>query len=288
MKNFKELLTQISEHTISTAKAVFVVGVPGSGKDVLIRSINSMCSITEMNHNQAYAMLCLGFVAENNNDRATASIMNKSPLIITAPATDINHITHINESLHELGYSTNLVFVNTTNDISSVRNSKLTKTLSETIRVAKWNHCQENLEKFSIMFDEIIVLDNVGTIDQFNESVEHVTNNTKIFLESTHKTNKTKQNTSKFTNSDISGKVINTDGIGPTRDDRGYQGSGAFGSVQQEQKEFKSFRKGIKEGIEAGSEGLGTIGDASAKEPMDTLRDKENRLSPPRIKKKVC
>ena len=203
MKNFKDLLNHISENTKTdhdNAKAVFVVGVPGSGKDVVIRGILGECSIYELNHNQAYAMLCLEFVSNYINGRATAAIRNKSPLLITAPATDVNHIKHINESLEKLGYSTNLVFVNTTNDISADRNSKLAKTLSESIRVAKWSHCQENLIEYTNIFEDIIILDNSDTITQFNESVDRVCNITKLFIESTCKPTKTKQDISKFTN----------------------------------------------------------------------------------------
>ena len=142
MKNFKELLNTISEDfgDIGKSKAIFVVGVPGSGKDVVIRGIMKDISILEMNHHQAYSVICQG------------TLTDKSPLLITAPATDIDTISQINEDLTKIGYATNMVFVNTTNTISIDRNSKLNKTLSEEIRYSRWCSAQENLEVYTDMF----------------------------------------------------------------------------------------------------------------------------------------
>lgn len=190
MKNFKELLNTISEDfgDIGNSKAIFVVGVPGSGKDVVIRGIMKDISILEMNHHQAYSVICQG------------TLTDKSPLLITAPATDIDTISQINEDLTKIGYATNMVFVNTTNTISIDRNSKLNKTLSEEIRYSRWCSAQENLDVYTDMFEDIIVVDNIDTLTKFNESIDRVCTKTKLFLECTCKPTNTKQDISKFTN----------------------------------------------------------------------------------------
>ena len=367
MKNFKELLNQISEDTTPMAKAIFVVGVPGSGKDVIIRSIINEFSILELNHNQAYSILYSNRLIESSTDYKTAAIRNHSPIIIAAPATDIDSVLYIKEGLENRGYKTSMVFVNTTNEISIDRNGMLSKSMTESIRYDKWCCAQENLDIYTEIFEDIIIVDNIGTLTNINECIEDVCHKTKLFLERTCKP--TKQDISKFTNGktgrdtkhsnllsdnncptcqlvrisgkqddvrygdvaqntgysnrayheqtqptikiipqkkipkfrqdkdalknkytssgkDIPGKRIGDTGVGPTWSDRPNQGSGAFGNVQVENKSFAAFRKEIIEGIEAGSGGLGTVPDASAKEPMDTLHDKALRLSPPRIKKK--
>jgi len=364
MKNFKELLNQISEDTStnSAAKAIFVVGVPGSGKDVIISSIINEFSLLELNHTQAYTILYSDSLKESST-----YIINKYPMLITVPATDIDYVLYIKEGLEKHGYDTSMVFVNTTNEISMYRNSKLTKSMTESIRYEKWSCAQEHLEIYAEIYENLIIVDNIGTLTNINETIDEVCHKTKLFLE--RKLTKTKQDISKFTNGktgrdkkhnnllsdnncptcqfvrisgkqddvrygdvaqnpgysnrayheqtqptikiipqkkipkfrqdkdalnnkytssgkDIPGKRIGDTGVGPTWSDRPNQGSGAFGNAQVEHKTFSDFRKEIIEGIEAGAEGLGTVPDASAKEPMDTLHDKALRLSPPRIKKK--
>ena len=128
MKNFKELLNHISEDVRpnssivhSTSKAVFVVGAPGSGKDVIIRGIVNEFAIQEINHNQAYYSLY-----SDKRKCESNQITEKSSLVVTGPATDIDTIVYVNEGLKNLGYHTSMVFVNTTNEISEYRNYRLT------------------------------------------------------------------------------------------------------------------------------------------------------------------
>jgi len=202
MKNFKELLNHISEDVRpnssivhSTSKAVFVVGAPGSGKDVIIRGIVNEFAIQEINHNQAYYSLY-----SDKRKGESNQITEKSSLVVTGPATDIDTIVYVNEGLKNLGYHTSMVFVNTTNEISEYRNYRLTKPMVESVRYEKWCVAQENLDVYGDIFEEYMVFDNIYDLENLKESIDSVHTKIKLFLECSCDPKNTKQDISKYSN----------------------------------------------------------------------------------------
>ena len=142
-------------------KAIFVTGGPGSGKDVVIREAIAEERAVELNFVQAFEYLAdKQRLSEKTNDFRREAIRNRSPLIINGPANDNERILSIKEELEELGYSTMMVFVDTTDQASKERNEKLTKMVSESVRQDKWKQSQKNKQNFSEKFEDFVHFDN--------------------------------------------------------------------------------------------------------------------------------
>ena len=178
MKDLKNFLGQISHskkksEVFGENKAIFVTGVPGSGKDVIIREILSHVDLTEVNHLQAYNYLQdKKRLNERSNDYRRETLRNHYPLIINAPADDIEKISYIKEELENNGYSTLMVFVNTTNTVSKERNEKLSRMMIEAVRHNRWSLSQNNKSIYKDLFENFIHIDNNHSIDDIEEEIE--------------------------------------------------------------------------------------------------------------------
>lgn len=179
MKHLKEFLGQIShnkdeKNTIfGENKAIFVTGGPGSGKDVIIREILEHVDITEVNHMQAYNYLAdKKKLFEKSNDFRRETIRNHYPIIINAPADDIERISYIKEELEEFGYNTLMVFVNTTDRVSKERNERLSRMMFESVRHSRWSTSQNNKTLYKDTFESFIQIDNNDSIEKIEENIE--------------------------------------------------------------------------------------------------------------------
>jgi predicted kinase len=144
-------------------KAIFVTGGPGSGKDIIIRECIAESKCVELNTIQAFEQISkLGYIKE---------VKERKPLIINGPAENSQRIGVIKEYLGNLGYSTMMVFVETSNEASQERNSKLSRMMVESIRNEKWELSQKNKTMFSESFDNFMVFDNNRTIESLEEDI---------------------------------------------------------------------------------------------------------------------
>lgn len=165
-------------------KAIFVTGGPGSGKDIIIRESIAESRAVELNASQAFEYLAdKQKLSEKTGDFRREAIRNRGPLIINGPADNIDRINHIKEELEELGYSTTMVFVNTTNEVSQERNTKLARMMVESIRYDKWSQAQRNKQLFSESFTKFMQVDNVGSIESIEEDVTNTYINISAFIE---------------------------------------------------------------------------------------------------------
>jgi cytidyltransferase-like protein len=165
-------------------KAIFVTGGPGSGKDIIIREAIPESRAVELNSSQAYDYLAdKQKLSEKTNDFRREAIRNRGPLIINGPADSIEKINHIKEELEDLGYSTLMVFVNTTNEVSQERNTKLSRMMVESIRYDKWSQAQKNKQLFSESFDRFIQVDNTGSLESIEEDITQTYLNIHNFIE---------------------------------------------------------------------------------------------------------
>jgi len=165
-------------------KAIFVTGGPGSGKAIVIRESIPESRAVELNSNQAFDYLAdKQKLSEKTNDFRREAIRNRSPLIINGPADSIDKINHIKEELEDLGYSTMMVFVNTTNEISQERNTKLSRMMVESIRYDKWSQAQKNKELFAEAFDNFMQIDNTGSLESIEEDITKTYLNINEFIE---------------------------------------------------------------------------------------------------------
>ena len=167
-------------------KAVFVTGGPGSGKDVIIREAIAEGRIVELNLVQAQDYLAdKQKLSEKTNDFRREGIRNRGPLIINGPADDKDRIAYIKEELEELGYSTMMIFVNTTDEVSKERNSLLSRMMVESVRQDKWSKSQRNTQYFTEAFKSFVVFDNTGSISDKEDDIHDIYESTTNFLDST-------------------------------------------------------------------------------------------------------
>lgn len=165
-------------------KAIFVTGGPGSGKDIVIREAIAESRAIELNATQAFEYLAdKQKLSEKTGDFRREAIRNRGPLIINGPADNIDKINHIKEELEDLGYSTMMVFVNTTNEVSQERNTKLARMMVESIRYDKWSQAQKNKQLFSESFDKFIQIDNTGSLEEIEEDITNTYLNINTFIE---------------------------------------------------------------------------------------------------------
>ena len=150
-------------------KALFLVGGPGSGKDVIVREAVAEPNAVEINANKAFEFLMnKRKLSEETKDYQLNAIRNRSALIINGASDDEEKITSIKEELDELGYSSMMVFVNTTNEVSVNRNQQHSRVISEQIRFDKWKKSQNNLEYFYEKFDYFLEFDNSINLQKSN------------------------------------------------------------------------------------------------------------------------
>ena len=167
-------------------RAIFVTGGPGSGKDIVLREAIAESKFVEITSVQAYNYLMdKKSLSEKTNDMRKESIRNRSPLIINGPADDHSRIITIKEELEELGYSTVMVFVDTTNEISQLRNEKLTKMISESVRFEKWQLAQTSKEAYRQNFNHFINFNNNGSFDSIEEDLTDIYHNINSFIDDT-------------------------------------------------------------------------------------------------------
>jgi predicted kinase len=153
-------------------RAIFVTGGPGSGKDVIIREAINEQKAVELNSVQAYQYLMdKKQLSEKSNDFRREAIRNRGPLIINGPADDHTRLITIKEELEELGYSTAMVFVDTTNEASQSRNEKLTKMIAETVRQEKWELAQSCKEAYRQNFNKFITFNNSSSYEDIKEDI---------------------------------------------------------------------------------------------------------------------
>jgi predicted kinase len=170
-------------------KAIFVTGGPGSGKDIVLREAIAESKVVEINLKQAFDYLAeKQKLSEKTNDVRREAIRNRGPLVINGPADSFDEIFYVKEELEELGYKTSMVFVDTTNEVSQERNTKLSKMIAESVRQDKWNQAQNCKNTYSNKFEEFVLVDNSKTLDDIEESITETYQKLNQFIDFSEKT----------------------------------------------------------------------------------------------------
>ena len=165
-------------------KAIFVTGGPGSGKDVILREAIAEARAVEINSVQAFEYLMeKQKLSEKSVDIRREAIRNRRPLIINGPADDHSRMITIKEELEELGYSTIMVFVDTTNEASQSRNEKLTKSISESVRFEKWQLAQSSKEAYRQNYSNFINFNNSGSLETIEEDITDIYHKLNRFID---------------------------------------------------------------------------------------------------------
>lgn len=132
-------------------EATFVVGVPCSGKDAIIRNLTT----------------------EDTQEIDIIKLFGASDLsetvIVSSSAEDVDTIRMAKKLLEDNGYITNLVFVDVNDNISKYRNEQRRergqRVLNESIRFTKYNKAKENMKtlkemfgyKMEVVFNDVLV-----------------------------------------------------------------------------------------------------------------------------------
>ncbi len=105
-------------------KAVFLAGGPGSGKDFVMDQVLSPFGLVEINSDNALEFL-MGKESKSKSktkENERMALEGRLGLIINGTADSVEKIEAIKGRLEELGYSTKMIFVNTSNEVSQTRN----------------------------------------------------------------------------------------------------------------------------------------------------------------------
>lgn len=156
-------------------KAIFITGGPGSGKDIVIREGIAAQHAIELNTIQIVNYL-------GNKHNLKEYIRNRVPLIINGSADNFETIAYVKEELEELGYITMMVYVDTNNNVSKIRNEGLRRVVAEAVREDKWNKAQINKVKFYNLFNDFNLFENNNDIEQTEESITDVCDHVSEFL----------------------------------------------------------------------------------------------------------
>jgi hypothetical protein len=171
------LLTE-GVHDKGIFKAVFLGGGPGSGKDYVLDRTLSGHGLTEINSDKA-----LEFLMDKNNldmrmpeDETEArnvvrgkaknmtelkqrlALFGRNGLIINGTGDDVEKIAKIKERLENLGYESQMIMVNTADEVSQQRNvergQRGGRTVPENIRKQKWDAVQAARPEHAKLFGD--------------------------------------------------------------------------------------------------------------------------------------
>jgi len=147
------------------SKAIILGGVPGSGKDKILKE----------------AILPHGF-REISDNKFSIKECDGDNLVVNGTMSDYEATKQIKNILESAGYRTIMVFVNTSNNVSKQRNEARAVTggrvIAEDVRYDKWRKAQFNLNRYDQLFEKVIEVTNdldantiKETYDQFVKSI---------------------------------------------------------------------------------------------------------------------
>jgi hypothetical protein len=148
-------------------KALFIFGGPGSGKDIIIREMVANQNVVEMNTSLASSVLSK--MNENVKDYRCDIIRNRMPLIINSATNETELVIEMKENLERLGYVTMMIFVDTSNEVSRIRNENHVKSISESVRFERWKQTRKSSTKLSEHFNKYLQFDNSVDLNQAND-----------------------------------------------------------------------------------------------------------------------
>lgn len=175
--------------------AIFIVGGPGSGKDVLLRYVSEKYSIPEYTIEQLNSKLHKNQVCEN--------------FLVKGNAYELDKIVYIKRLVEDNYYNASMIFVDVENDVSLSRMSS--RNINEETRFNKFTSSKFNLDIFYELFENFLVFENnsefeVGrlsdvepfideTFNPIGYMVEKKLNNIKSYVYSKFMSDKDKERT---------------------------------------------------------------------------------------------
>lgn len=131
-------------------QAIFLIGGPGSGKDIILKEILTNYNIKEFQVEQTKRIVKKFF---------------KEILVITGNAYSFDKIKESKDLLDSYGYSTSMIYVDVNDETSQIRVSN--RYISEEKRIDRLIDSKLNIEKYQDMFEDFYYFDN--SFDQFSD-----------------------------------------------------------------------------------------------------------------------
>ena len=174
---FENLLVE-GVHDAGIFKAIFLAGGPGSGKDFVMGKTLAGNGLTEINSDNAFEFLMdkkrlnkkmpESEKAQRDEIRGTAksvtelrqrlALNGRNGLIINGTADDIEKTKRIKKELEDLGYETQMVFVDTADEVSRQRNiergQRGGREVPDKIRKEKWDSAQAARPELQKLFGQ--------------------------------------------------------------------------------------------------------------------------------------
>jgi len=185
MKSVQESTLQEGVNDAGIFKVVFLAGGPGSGKDYILKKTLDGHGLVELNSDKALeflldkhklSKLMPDSEADQRNEirkraksiaelRQRLAIEGRNGLIVNGTGDDADKIKKIKGYLEDQGYSSKMIFVNASNEISKQRNEDRGKRggrmVPEKIRKQKWDSSQAALQQYQDVFEsDLVVVDN--------------------------------------------------------------------------------------------------------------------------------
>ena len=161
------------ENFARSNKALFLVGGPLSGKDIILRSIQEALNILEMP---------LDKLARSIEEKRNLPELTSNPImIVNGTAENADNILLTKAVLEHMGYDTGMVFVYTSPEISQhrneVRKNKGVKTFSEEVRDYKYARSIQTMHECHEKFSTYYIFDNSHEMDHLSEERYRTVNN---------------------------------------------------------------------------------------------------------------
>jgi hypothetical protein len=145
---------------VTEQKAIILAGVPGSGKDKILKE----------------TILPHGFVEISSETYDTPD----DRLVVVNGTANYERIRFIKEDLESAGYDTIMVFVNTSNEVSKQRNEARAdrggRVINEAVRLTKWKNAQDTLDRYDDLFERVFVVQNDLDLNQPLEVIQETHN----------------------------------------------------------------------------------------------------------------
>ena len=141
-----------------TEKAIILAGTPGSGKDKILKEAILPAGFSEINADEFHKVELQGNVVINGS-------------------FDPEKVITIKEALELKGYQTIMVFVNTSNEVSKLRNEARAgkgRVIAENVRFGKWKAAQDALNFYDSLFEKVIEVKNDLDLNQPETIIQEV------------------------------------------------------------------------------------------------------------------
>lgn len=233
-------------------QAIFLVGGPGSGKNILLSQLLEPYNLIEYNIHQ---------IKEHR--------FYQKNMVIMANAYEFDLIKNIKQILENNYYSPSLIFVDVS--LETAKNRLKGRQIDETILKNKIELSFENFEKFSEIFNQCFYFDNNYNLSEQVEQINLLQEEIKCLFESSIEKFRKKVKAKK-TEVAYDPTPTTKDGLNSTYDTRAAGNGDLIRNYQTESLDPNPLEQGI---------GFGSIqGNTSNQEPMQTLTTASATNSP--------